>query len=277
MDRNKYEDKIMKLAMETFAEKGLEFFNIPGKVKSIGFTELPTLEINDMIMDFTFLMEDDTYIHLEFQTTDKGKDDLRRFKYYETALEWKTKKEVKTYVIYTNGISNPRTSYNSGFNSFQVKAITMINLDGDKILEDLITKTKSKITLSDLDLLNLIFVPVMGGNHPVSSKIITAFKILQSQNIDKENITAMLFAFANKFLNEKDLNKIREMIRMTKLGKMIYEDGKLKGVMLVALNLLKENVDINIIHKSTGLSKEQIIKLKEQLDEDTLPSLDEFK
>lgn len=228
-------------------------------------------------MDFTFLMEDDTYIHLEFQTTAKGKDDLRRFKYYETALEWKTKKEVKTYVIYTNGISNPRTSYNSGFNSFQVKAITMINLDGDKILEDLITKAKSKITLSDLDLLNLIFVPVMGGNHPVSSKIITAFKILQSQNIDTENITAMLFDFANKFLSEKDLNKIREMIRMTKLGKMIYEDGKLKGVMLVALNLLKENVDINIIHKTTGLSEEQIIKLKEQLDEDTLPSLDEFK
>ncbi len=49
-------------------------------------------------------MEDDTYIHFEFQTTNKGMDDLRRFRAYESLLSFQTKKEVITYVVYTNNI-----------------------------------------------------------------------------------------------------------------------------------------------------------------------------
>ncbi|WP_455504222.1 hypothetical protein [Blautia sp.] len=34
------------------------------------------LIIHSMFMDFTFLMTEDFYIHVEFQTTDSGEDDL---------------------------------------------------------------------------------------------------------------------------------------------------------------------------------------------------------
>ena len=37
-------------------------------------------------MDFTFLTTEDFYIHVEFQTTDSGEDDLRRFHAYEVVL-----------------------------------------------------------------------------------------------------------------------------------------------------------------------------------------------
>lgn len=39
-------------------------------------------------------MEDDTYINVEFQTTDKGKDDLRRFRAYESLLSFLTGKDI---------------------------------------------------------------------------------------------------------------------------------------------------------------------------------------
>ncbi|HBJ2608592.1 TPA: hypothetical protein LA750_000497 [Clostridium botulinum] len=43
-------------------------------------------------------MEDDTFIHFEFQTTNKGKTDLRRFRVYEALLSHQTGKDVVTYV-----------------------------------------------------------------------------------------------------------------------------------------------------------------------------------
>ncbi|MBO3438656.1 hypothetical protein JWF35_06105, partial [Clostridium botulinum] len=73
MKPTNYEDLIMKRAMDLFAEEGLKFFGINKKVKELGPTELVVLETKNMFMDYTFLMEDDTFIHFEFQTTNKGK------------------------------------------------------------------------------------------------------------------------------------------------------------------------------------------------------------
>ena len=82
----KHEDLIMKKAMDVFAEEGLKFFGINQKVKDSSSTEIVVLEALNLHMDYTFLMEDDTYIHFEFQTTNKGKKDLRRFRAYEALL-----------------------------------------------------------------------------------------------------------------------------------------------------------------------------------------------
>lgn len=40
----------------------------------------------------------------------------------------------------------------------------------------------------------------------------------------------MLYALAIKFLNEKELSKVKELIRMTILGEMIYQDGIKDGI-----------------------------------------------
>ena len=72
--------------MDVFAEDGLKFFGIDKKVKELGPTELVVLESKNLHMDYTFLMEDDTYIHFEFQTTNKNISDLRRFRAYEALL-----------------------------------------------------------------------------------------------------------------------------------------------------------------------------------------------
>ena len=41
------------------------------------------------------------------------------------------------------------------------------------------------------------------------------------------------------------------------------KEGKIKGKQEVALELLKQGIDIDIIIKSTGLTKEQVERLKE--------------
>lgn len=104
MKSTNYEDLIIKRAMDLFAEEGLKFFGINKKVKELGPTELVVLETKNMFMDYTFLMEDDTFIHFEFQTTNKGKVDLRRFRAYEALLSHQTGKDAVTYVVYSGNI-----------------------------------------------------------------------------------------------------------------------------------------------------------------------------
>ncbi|HAX72518.1 MAG TPA: hypothetical protein DCY20_03210, partial [Firmicutes bacterium] len=70
----KHEDKAMKLIAQNLGAAVVEFLNINKKIKEVGPTELT---IASMEMDFTYLMEDGTYLHIEFQTTDKGVHDLR--------------------------------------------------------------------------------------------------------------------------------------------------------------------------------------------------------
>lgn len=226
----KYEDIIMKRAMDLFVEEGLRFFGINKKVKEIGPTEIVLLETKSMFMDYTFLMEDDSYIHFEFQTTDKGITDLRRFRAYEAMLSHQTGKDVITYVVYSGDIRNPMNGYETGINNYRIQAISLVSKDGDKIFSDLLYKIENGEELTRQDIISLTFTPIMGGKMSKVEKILNAINAVKE--IDKEyryDVESILYAFASKFLKGEDLEKIREVIRMTELGKSLIEEGIEKG------------------------------------------------
>ena len=60
------------------------------------------------------------YIPIEFQTTDSGKKDLRRFQAYEGVFSHKTGKNVITYVIYSGGIKRAVTEMDCGIHTYRV-------------------------------------------------------------------------------------------------------------------------------------------------------------
>ncbi len=263
MRSTNYEDMIMKRAMDIFAEDGLKFFGIDKKVKDTGSTEIVVLEIKNMFMDYTFLMEDDTYIHFEFQTTNKGVTDLRRFRTYESLLNMQTGKDVVTYVVYSGDIKNPLSGYESGINSYRVNAISMANKDGDKIFNDIINKMKSGEELSKQDIIALTFTPIMGGKLSKGDKIVNAIRVVK--DIDKDyryDVESILYAFANKFLSGKDLEKVREEIKMTELGKSLIEEGKSEGKqensIEIAKRAIKKGMSNEVISELTDLSIEKI-------------------
>ena len=86
MSNIKHEDAIMKMGFRYFRDQILKMLGIDYDYVDIGPTELVELTIHSMFMDFTFLTTEDFYIHVEFQTTDSGEDDLRRFHAYEAVL-----------------------------------------------------------------------------------------------------------------------------------------------------------------------------------------------
>jgi len=175
-------------------------------------------------------MEDDSYIHFEFQTTNKGKSDLRRFRVYESVLSLQKYKDVTTYVVYSGNIKNAKDTLETGINKYKVKSIFMSDKNGDLVVEELEKKVKNKEHITKQELIALTFTPIMGGKLTKAEKIIKSIRIVKSSNNEyKYDIESMLYAFADKFLSGKDLQKVKEEISMTELGRMLIEDGIEKG------------------------------------------------
>ena len=256
--------------MDVFAEEGLKFFGIDKKVKDSSSTEIVVLEAKNLHMDYTFLMEDDTYIHVEFQTTDKGKDDLRRFRAYESLLSFQTGKDVVTYVVYSNGIQKTKSVLETGINQYNVKAISIFDKDGDIVIKEVEEKLNNNIEVTKQDLIALTFTPIMSGKLSKLDKIIKSIRLVKK--IDNEyryDVESMLYAFADKFLDGKDLEKVKEEISMTKLGEMLVEDGIKKGekkkAIEIAKTAIKEGMSDVMIAKITGLTESQVSIIRESI------------
>lgn len=118
-----------------------------------------------------------------------------------------------------------------GINTYRVNAISMSNKDGDKIFNEIVNKINNNEDITKVDLVELTFTPIMGGKLSKADKILNAIKVVK--NIDKEykhDIESILYAFASKFLKGRDLEKVREEIKMTELGRSLIEEGIEKGI-----------------------------------------------
>lgn len=268
---SKHEDKIMKKAMSTFRELCLEIFNIEGKIISSGPTESIELNIKDYASDYTFLLDNNTFIHFEFQTTYNGIDDLRRFKLYEAYLEHTEKKSVVTYVIYSNGIANPINEYKCGINTYSVNTICM----GDRNWDELYNGVKSKLAknqiVNKVEFVELVFGPIMNSSLPKGDRIEKVINLRFDMDASyREDILAICYAFADKFLSGDDFEKIVEVLKMTEIGKKIVEETEKEKAIEFAQGLLLEGFTPEKASKFPGikgvLSLDEIKKLKETLN-----------
>lgn len=98
-DIRQHEDAVLKTSMQFFADEILPYLGIQGKVISLAPTELVHLELQKLFQDFNFIMEDGTWKHFEFQSTNEGLDGLKRFRVYEALTSYQHKVIVETYVL----------------------------------------------------------------------------------------------------------------------------------------------------------------------------------
>ncbi|MEQ8199554.1 MAG: hypothetical protein ABRQ27_16390, partial [Clostridiaceae bacterium] len=216
MDYNKVEDAVMKEAMNYFKDHAVRFFGIKEKVIAPAETELKNIDIKTNQMDYLFHVEDGSYLHFEFQTTNK-KEDLSRFLYYDTSLYCKHRRKIKTVIIYSADIEDVETKIDGGSIKYLTKAFYMKSLDGDERLEYLRKKIHKGEHLSDEDIVNLTFMPLMRSKDDKSTRTMQCIDL--TNNIkDKDNknkCTILLYALFDKFGDIESKKKFREVISMT--------------------------------------------------------------
>ena len=95
----------------------------------------------------------------------------------------------------------------------------------------------------------LSLTPLMSGNMKIKEKIKEAVILSKKKRgLTAEKTMAMLYTLADKFLDSKDLDEIKEVISMTRLGQMLLDEGMEKGMkkgmeqgLLLSKKLLEEN------------------------------------
>ena len=269
------EDAALKTVMQFFAEEVLPFLHISGKVVGFAPTELVRLDIQKFFQDFNLIMEDTSWKHFEFQSTDNGIEDLKRFRVYEAVTSYQNGVSVTTYVLYSGNIRHPVTQFTEGINTYRVQPIIMQNKNAEKTFQELKEKAQAG-RLTRTDLVSLTLCPLMGGEMPQKERIKGAFEILKESGDlldpdEVQKIEAVIYAMAEKFLEKMDLEEVMEEISMTRLGEMLvnkgYDIGHSKGVeeekLAAARNLLGQ-VSPDILAKALELPLDTILKLEKE-------------
>lgn len=209
-----HEDAVLKLSAQAFATELLPYLGIEGKVIAIASTELVQLEIHKQYQDYNFVMEDGSWKHFEFQSTDEGVRGLKRFRNYEASTSYQHDVAVTTYVLYSGKIKNPVTEFTEGINTYHIQPIIMHSKDADKLFRDLEDKVNKGEAVSKAELFPLCLSPLMGGKSQIKDRVIRSYQIIQaSKGVAAEDISkieAVIYAMADKFLNEMEIEEICE-------------------------------------------------------------------
>lgn len=230
-----HEDLALKTAAHYFGEELLPALGISGIVEYIAPTETVKLEARQMYQDFNYVMEDRSWSHLEFESDSVTDEDLRRFREYEAAVSRKFGVEVVTYVICSSKVKCLKAQLKVGINTYRVKIVRLKGRNADLLFRRLEEKGRRGERLERADFVSVLLTPLMSGESPIGERIIKGMKILQDaagslSAEEQEKMLAVLYTFADKFVSEKELNWVKEMIAMTKLGKLLVDDGIEKGI-----------------------------------------------
>lgn len=230
MGNSKHEDAIMKMGFHYFRDTILKLLGIDHNYVDIGPTELVELTIHSLYMDFTFLTTSGTYVHIEFQITDGGTKDLRRFHAYEAVLAHESGKNVITYVIYSGGIKKTKIELDCGAYTYRIMPIYMTSRDAEEVFRRLSEKKEQGEEFTERDYAELSLTPLMSSALSRKETLKEALLLAKTgDSVTAQKSIAILYALADKFLDNCDLDEIREVTAMTRLGQMLYDDGFKKG------------------------------------------------
>ncbi|MET3508193.1 hypothetical protein [Halalkalibacter oceani] len=258
-------DIIFRSMTEQFREKALDFYGInTAPIVRVVPTDLPIITVNDRRMDFMFLLKDDTYLHLEFQTVFSEKE-LDRFLQYDVSAYEKYKKPIQTVVIYGADVDHATEVKKYGSVTYETKAVFMKDYDGDQIILDLWTKIENGEELTDVDELNLIFLPLMKSIVDRSERAIETVELakrIKNQN-QQVKLMSTIIAISDKFIDEEYVEKLMEVASMARVLRMAEERAERRTRIQTHQEDIKEYLDsrFGLESKSMQDAVEQITEI----------------
>ena len=114
-----------------------------------------------------------------------------------------------------------------------------------ELLQGLEEKIKRGEPLTKADLVPLSLTSLMGGESSLKDRVVRSYQIMQASKgvatEDVRKIEAVIYAMADKFLEEMDIEEIQEMMAMTKIGQVLVNRGKIEGKIEGMVSIYKES------------------------------------
>ena len=185
--------------------------------------------------DFNFIMEKGAIRHLEFESDNITEQDLRRFREYEAYIGMIYSAPVMTTVICTSNTKVQKKELINGDSVYRIEVVRLRDRNADKVFKKLRQKIHKGKRLRRRDIFPLLLTPLMSGDMEMSERIYQGMEFLQCEELqvsadERKRMQSVLYALAVKFLSRNELERIKERIGMTVLGKMLLEEGIEKGI-----------------------------------------------
>jgi predicted transposase/invertase (TIGR01784 family) len=271
-------DILMKCMAENFKDKTLAFFGLKTpRIAGLSPTALPAIEARETRTDIVFLLEDDTLLHLEFQTT-VSKEDMKRFMLYDARITSREEhaRVINTAVIYSGNIQQAPEILDCGSIFYRVTNVYMKDYDGDAEYKKLHQKITAEEILDEEDLMKLVFLPLMKSRKKIEERAVQSLELARRLKDDKQRVFAMsgIIVVTDKHLTEEYKKRLMEVLQMTQIEQWIKEEGREEGKKEgkkerekeIARTALKEGAEVEFVVKITGLDKQIVLKLKEELN-----------
>ena len=239
-------------------------------------TELPAVDVNDMMMDNLFLLTDGSYVIIDYESEYREENKIKYLGYIARLMkrlynQVKKVPALQVAVIYTADVEDGQTRnvLDWEYGKFVIKEAFLTSWDTEGILKSLEDKANRKAVFTEEDQIRLIMVTLsVKGDSKKLDVIRRCIDIIEKLEDEKLqiNLYGGLIAFTDKVIKAKELEEIRRRMSMTKIEKMFY-DEKIEAIKNIAVNFLKDGQSPESVSKNTGLDISVVKELAEKIKE----------
>ncbi len=227
-----------KVLSEAYKERSFEAYglNLP-KIKAVLPTNLPAVSANEMRMDNLFLLEDGTYALVDYESTDNVKNRIKYMNYIARIVKRLYEEhgeipEMRMIVIYTGDVAAAKSVLDTGCMTLHMEQVFVSDISAADVYQDIKCKLENRKMLTEQELMRMIILPLAEkgaeGKRRRVQMVIELAKLIEDEQAQKL-VFAGLLVVSDKFISREDAETIRREISMTKVGRMIFEDGLREG------------------------------------------------
>lgn len=271
-------DILFKILSEAYKEKSFKAYGIDlPPIKEVLPTNLPRISADEKSMDNLFLLEDNTYVIVDYESTYKRKNKIKYLNYIARVMEKyfsddNREIQMRLIIIYTGDVERADPILETGCITLRTEQAFLSKIPGDAEYSRIRDKIEAQEPLSDEDSMKLIILPLTQKGADEKQDMIEKVIGLAEQISDinqKIFILSGVIVASDKFIDRDYLEMMRRRINMTRLGqlyekeKIEYANEKVKKANLeTAKKMLDKEMDIIDIMEITGLSEAEILSLK---------------
>jgi predicted transposase/invertase (TIGR01784 family) len=227
-----------------------------------------------------FLLENNELLCLEYESKVSWLDFLKYTEYVNRKIRQLFTEGIRVHkviiaVIYTADVKSTSAELDLCGLHIKIEQVFLSKFDTNALYAGLKAKIESGEKLSDEDIMRFIILPLTQPNKIRKQKLIkeTVDLAKQVKNEDQQAfILAGILTAADKFIDQKFAESVREWLKMSKVIRLFIEEGIEQGIeqgkkakaIETALELLKLGLSIDIISKGTNLPESEIEQLQLQ-------------
>lgn len=254
------------------------------KIKEVLPANLPAVSANEMRLDNLFLLEDDTVAIVDYESEDKDSNRVKYVNYIGRIMQRYESQEkripnLRMIVIYTGDVETAKDKWEMPCLTLKMEQVFISSLPDAEIYQSIKKKLDNHETLSDKELMQLIILPLAKKGKEEKQRMIEQVVDLAKQ-IEDENMQAFvitgILVSSDKFIDRDYAKTVRRYLSMTKVFQILEEEkqeainlaereGKRKSQLQIAENLIKAGADTLMIMKGTGLTKEKIEEIRNNM------------